>query len=186
MKKSLLMLTALSLTGWLTGCATMSVQECQVADWQTVGYRDGKAGRDLDYLLNHAKACGKASVTPDKTAWEQGRQQGLSVYCTADNAFALGKSGSKLNYVCPTERIPQLQSYNEQGLTIYRLQQAIDSDKQEREKLLEQYQKLRNGDNLDFKTEKEARIYLSELPFNINRLTDRINENQAVLNRLDY
>lgn len=81
MKKSLLMLTALSLTGWLTGCATMSVQECQVADWQMIGYQDGKNGRDLDYILNHNKACGRINIVPNKPQWQQGREQGLKQYC---------------------------------------------------------------------------------------------------------
>lgn len=180
--KFLLLLVA---TLFLSACATLSKQECQTADWQMIGYQDGKNGRDLDYILNHNKACGRINIVPNKPQWQQGREQGLKQYCTADNAFVLGKMGSRLNNVCPNNTA-QLQHYNEKGLTIYRLQQAIDSDKQEREKLLEQYQKLRNGDNLDFKTEKEARIYLSELPFKINRLTNQISENQAMLNRLGY
>lgn len=186
MKNCLLIIGIMLGTLGVTGCATMSVAECQVADWESVGYKDGKAGQDKDYLLRHAKACGKGNITPNKQAWEQGRQQGLSVYCTADNAFALGKSGSKLNYVCPTERMPQLQSYNESGLKIYRLKNQIDSDTREREKLVEQYKKLRNGENLDFKSEKEARNYMSELPYKINALTNRINENTVLLNRLGY
>lgn len=78
----------------------------------------------------------------------------------------------------------QLQRYNEQGLTIYRLQQAIDSDKQEREKLIEQYKKLRNGSNLDFKTERDARHYMAELPYKIDTLTRRIQRNEELLIKL--
>lgn len=168
----------------LSACATLSKQECQTADWQTIGYQDGKHGRDLDYILNHNKACGRINIVPNKTQWQQGREQGLKQYCTADNAFVLGKMGNRLNNVCP--EMAQLQRYNEKGLTIYRLQQAIDSDTREREKLVEQYKKLRNGENLDLKTEKEARNYMSELPYKINALTNRINENTKALTRLGY
>ena len=62
----------------LSGCATLTVEECQQADWQTIGYRDGKAGQDVDYILKHNKACAKSNITPNKVLWEQGRQQGLT------------------------------------------------------------------------------------------------------------
>lgn len=187
MKKSLALYTSLLLLGTgLTGCATMSVEECKVADWQSVGYRDGKAGRDQDYLLNHAKACGKASITPNKIAWEQGRQQGLQQYCTPANAFELGRSGSRINLVCPSAVMSNLQTSNQKGLKLYQLRQDIDSDTREREKLVERYQKLRNGENLDFKTEKEARAYLSELPYKIDTLTRRIKQNTLTLQQLGY
>lgn len=183
MKKVALTATLILASLGLTNCATMSVEECKVANWQSVGYRDGKAGQDMDYLLNHAKACGKASITPDKRAWEAGRQQGLKIYCTADNAFALGKAGSKLNYVCPSDSMAQLQRYNENGLTIYRLKNQINTDTRERDKLIQQYKKLRNGENLDFETEKDARHYMLTLPDKINNLTQRINSNVAYLQK---
>lgn len=79
-----------------------------------------------------------------------------------------------------------LQTSNQKGLQLYQLRQDIDSDTREREKLVEQYQKLRNGENLDFKTEKEARAYLSELPYKIDTLTRRIKQNTLTLQQLGY
>ena len=75
---------------------------------------------------------------------------------------------------------------NDKGLAIYNLKKSIDSDKKERDNLIDQYNKLKEGNNLDFKTEKEARIYLTELPYKINTLTDRINQNVRLLQQLSY
>ena len=41
-----------------------------------------------------------------------------------------------------------------------------------------------DGDNLEFKTEKEARTYLSELPHKIDTLTQQINQNTQLLKQL--
>lgn len=170
----------------LSGCATLTVEECQQADWQTIGYRDGKAGQDVDYILKHNKACAKSNITPNKVLWEQGRQQGLTQYCTADNALSLGRSGYRINAVCPSHIAPSLKAMNDKGLAIYNLKKSIDSDKKERDNLIDQYNKLKEGNNLDFKTEKEARIYLTELPYKINMLTDRIHQNVRLLQQLSY
>ncbi len=72
------------------------------------------------------------------------------------------------------------------GLTIYTLQRQVDNDTREREKLAKQYKKLLNGDNLDFKKEKDARAYLSKLPYKVNALTQRIDQNTVILNKLGY
>ena len=186
MKKTSIITLISFAIAYLTGCATMSVEECKIADWESVGYKDGKAGQDKDYLLKHQKSCAKADIAPNKQAWETGRQQGLMQYCTADNAFALGKAGSHLNPVCPSQSLSQLQAANENGLMIYRLQRQIKTDIEQRDKLLTDYKKLRNGENLDFKNEKDARSYLSELPYKINNLTQRINQNTAILTKLGY
>ncbi|MGL5252671.1 MAG: DUF2799 domain-containing protein [Moraxella sp.] len=169
---------------WLSGCATMSLQECQTADWQMIGYRDGKAGQDKDYVLNHNKACRKANIAPNKLAWEQGRQQGLTQYCTATNAYNLGRSGYRINAVCPIDQRLALQNSNEQGLKIHQLSKRVEADKAERDKLNNQYKKMLDGDNLEFKTEKEARTYLSELPHKIDTLTQQINQNTQLLKQL--
>ena len=99
----------------LSGCATLSVAECEQGDWQTIGYRDGKAGRDRDFVLKHHKACAKSHITPNNALWEQGRQQGLKQYCTPANALSLGRSGSRINAVCPSDIAPTLNAMNEQG-----------------------------------------------------------------------
>ncbi len=75
----------------LSGCATLSKEECMVGDWQAIGYNDGVAGYHSERLASHAKACAKASIAPDYQAWERGRQLGLKQYCTTTSAYNVGK-----------------------------------------------------------------------------------------------
>lgn len=58
----------------LSSCATLSVEECMVGDWQAIGYNDGVAGYPPSRLAAHSKACAKANVTADYKSWEHGRQ----------------------------------------------------------------------------------------------------------------
>lgn len=182
------LITALMVSSALSliGCATLSKQECQLADWQAIGERDGMQGRAMDYLQNHAKACAKINIVPDKALWEQGRQQGLKRYCTSSNAYNIGIAGQSLNLVCPPEQLATLQQANQRGLRVYDTRRQLDHDRTERDKLIEQYKKLRNGSNLDFKTERDARHYMAELPYKIDTLTRRIQQNEAILRELGF
>lgn len=49
-----LSVTALSSIYLLSGCATLSKEECMVGDWQTIGYNDGVAGYHSERLTSHA------------------------------------------------------------------------------------------------------------------------------------
>lgn len=179
MKRVILGIMASSLM--VAGCATMSKAECQVADWYQVGAKDGSNGHDWSRLASHAKACAKVGITPDRDVWEQGRQAGLQSYCTTANAYRLGRSGSRLNSVCPSELLDVLTRANNYGYNMNRLESQIEKDRKELTKLREQLKKLQEGDNLEFKSEKEARAYMVGLPAKINALVDKIIEDERVL-----
>ncbi len=95
MNRSLIkLLAALALLGTLSGCASISKNECLSADWEDVGVRDGANGRPEEYLIQHAKACSKVSVVPDRGAWQHGRERGLERYCVVRNAYQSGEYGN--------------------------------------------------------------------------------------------
>ena len=169
----------------LSSCATLSKQECMVGDWQAIGYNDGVSGYQSDRLAAHAKACAKASIAPDYQAWERGRQLGLKQYCMTDNAYNLGRRGSKLNNVCPVAMVSTLQHANQRGLDYYTLDRQLDDDK----RLLEDYQKefdqLRSGEMLDFDNEKEARRRLLSLADELRQTRHRIDMTQRKLDALE-
>ena len=175
----------------LSGCATLSKSECQVANWQAIGYTDGTQGRYPDYVMQHAKACGKIDILPDTKAWESGRQKGLTQYCTPANAYQLGTKGKTLNAVCPTHQLSTLTAAHEQGQDIYHTKKEIEKIKQQisehqsaLNKLLDDYKKLGNGDNLHFNTEKEARQYMMRIPNEIRQLQHKISIQQNTLEQL--
>ncbi|MCU7805303.1 MAG: DUF2799 domain-containing protein [Candidatus Thiodiazotropha sp. (ex Lucinoma borealis)] len=121
----------------LSGCASMDKEECQIADWQTIGYEDGAKGRALSYLGNHRKACSDYGISPDMEHYEQGRLAGLHEYCTPSNGFELGKSGQKFNTVCKPPLAEDFKLAWSQGFEVHdALSQLRNS-----ERTLKQYQK---------------------------------------------
>ncbi len=87
----------------VASCQTMSIEECQVADWQNVGRQDAEAGRTRDYFDQHLKSCERSSVTPDQTTWMTGYQEGLVEYCTPQNGLTEGQAGRTYDNICPPE-----------------------------------------------------------------------------------
>lgn len=120
-------LGAIGAIGLLAGCASLSEDECRAGDWREIGQRDGQQGRTADRFADHVEACGEYGVRPDRALWDRGRQQGLTAYCTADNAFREGRSGNSLSPVCPSAELASLRRANERGLALHRLEQEIDS-----------------------------------------------------------
>ena len=84
----------------VAGCATMSENECALADWHSVGYEDGAAGRAATYLGERRKACAEHGITPDTEAWRDGRDAGLEEYCVGGNGYRLGRGNSSYGGVC--------------------------------------------------------------------------------------
>lgn len=97
----LLLLGATALA--LTGCASMDIAECQTADWETIGYQDGAAGRPSDSISRHRKACAKHGVTPILASYIEGWHGGVEHYCTPQNGFNAGASGRHYAGVCPAD-----------------------------------------------------------------------------------
>ena len=110
----------------LAGCATLSEDECKVADWEAIGFADGASGRSGDFILNHAKACNEFGVLPIRAPWEKGRQAGLELYCTPERAYSEGRNGRRLRAVCPSEDLRILRIENERGLTWFEIEQDIE------------------------------------------------------------
>ena len=169
----------------LSACATLSKQECMVGDWQVIGYNDGVAGYAADRLASHTKACAKVSITPNYQLWERGRQLGLKQYCTVTSAYNVGRRGRKLNNVCPITMVNTLQIANQQGLDYYTLDSQLDKDKRLLEARELEFDKLKDGEMLDFETEKEARARLISLPTELRDINRRINNTQKKLNALN-
>lgn len=91
---------AIALTLLLASCATMSPEECQLANWRDMGQRDGQRGEPLSLLGRRAEDCAKVNVDIDQQAYQQGRELGLRSYCRLDNAVPLGLSGATYAGVC--------------------------------------------------------------------------------------
>jgi len=84
----------------LSGCASMSSEECANSDWVAVGYEDGSRGLTTDKFGSRRKACAKHGMTADFQAYQQGRAEGLVEFCQPSRGYNLGVSGGTYHGVC--------------------------------------------------------------------------------------
>ncbi len=111
----------------LTGCATMSVDECATADWRVLGFTDGSRGETLARTERRANDCAAHDHIIDRVAYDGGRHAGLSQYCTSATAYTLGESGRTYNGVCGEHNEGAfLDSYN-RGFELFTFTSAVSS-----------------------------------------------------------
>ena len=119
--------TLSSLTLIFSACSTMNKNECLNADWRTIGYSDGARGYKASRIGQHQSACAEYAVRPDLNAYNSGREQGLSQFCTARTGYNRGLRGYGYNGVCARHNEGAfLEAYN-YGVTIYKATQRLQT-----------------------------------------------------------
>lgn len=119
MKRALIPLALLTL---LSGCASMSPDECKTANWYKVGYQDGRDGNDPNVINSYTEDCGEAGVTPDRAKWKEGFDKGTIQYCSPDNGYTVGIEGKEYYGVCSSKEF--IENY-QLGHQEYQRQQRI-------------------------------------------------------------
>ena len=111
----------------LSGCATMSVDECAMADWHTLGFEDGSRGETLARAEKRENDCTKHGYAMERPAYERGRHEGLGLYCTPEIGYRLGESGRAYTGVCADhDEGAFLAGYN-RGLELFAFSSAVAS-----------------------------------------------------------
>jgi hypothetical protein len=77
----------------LSGCASMSVEDCATADWRALGFGDGAKGETLARTERRSTECAAHGYEIDRTTYDDGRHAGLGQYCTTDTGYSLGQAG---------------------------------------------------------------------------------------------
>jgi hypothetical protein len=110
----------------ISGCATgLSKEECQTANWQTIGYEDGVQGRPEARISAHRKACAEYGVALQLEAYRSGWEEGIARYCQPGNGYHQGRTGRKYAGVCPqSHEAAFLQAYHD-GRSLYELEADI-------------------------------------------------------------
>ena len=103
----------------------MSAAQCMAGDWSGQGYSDGQQGLTMSRLDDHAKACAEHGVTPDASAYADGRRQGLVHYCTPGKGFEVGRSGSGYAGVCPSDLEADFMYGYRDGQVVHEVEQAL-------------------------------------------------------------
>jgi len=170
----------------LDGCATLSENECLIADWRALGYTDGSRGAPATRFDQYRQDCAEYGVTPDLEAWRAGRTEGLELFCRVDRAYSLGRSGSPLPPVCPEDRLTALTDAWSQGQAwraLSREVDAIEDEIEDVERALEQEADL--PEDADREARETARIRRRALFNELDRLGYELERAQAELQRLE-
>ena len=110
----------------VTGCASLSESQCVAGDWETVGYRDGLAGRQSTQLLSHQNACVKHGAVPDREAYLAGWEDGVRQHCQPGNGFNSGEAGRSYPNVCPDDLQDAYYVAYQEGRRLYLAKTEID------------------------------------------------------------
>lgn len=86
----------------LSGCATVSEEDCYIADWRALGERDGALGHRPDRVDRHESACRKYSVSVNRDEYLSGYNSGIASFCIPSNGYRQAKSKYQYNDVCPS------------------------------------------------------------------------------------
>jgi len=138
----------------LVSCATMSPEECKVADWREVGQRDGVNGQALTHLQSRVEDCAKVGVSVNAQAYRAGRDLGLRSYCRLENAIPLGLNGGYYAGVCPPAIDGLFQQRFQMARSVHDLRNEVSSLDDRIESL---ERRLRETNHEEEKRLKEAR-----------------------------
>lgn len=87
----------------ISGCATLSHEECLRGDWYQVGVQDGQQGHAFSRIDDHRRACRETPAIIDESAYRAGRDIGLLSYCTPVSGYRVGQRGNAAPNACPVE-----------------------------------------------------------------------------------
>jgi hypothetical protein len=89
----------------LSGCATLSRDECRQGDWASIGQRDGATGYPPSRIQQHAEACSSFGITHNAAAYKAGWDRGIVLYCTPENGFETGRKNESYHGLCPANLV---------------------------------------------------------------------------------
>ena len=164
----------------LSGCATMSPEECLQANWEEVGYNDGAAGYPASRSAEHREACAETGVQVDFELYRHGYSLGLPYYCTRETGFETADHGGEYATQCDSDGFPEYASGYSEGLDVFalknerrELERRIDDKTAQADALLSQIGQLRvtrDDDTLSNDARREAGYQVTQLESLYRRL----------------
>lgn len=153
----------------LSGCASLSKQECQQGNWEIIGHHDGANGKAYQYLNQHSKACGKYGITPDANAYQRGRLAGLKSYCIESKGYQVGKNAQEFNEVCSGQARTNFITGYQRGLE----QALLDIDAEMGEKNSDLVNKALEVSRLKGQTDESLTKRLKSLESDLKSLQEK-------------
>lgn len=155
MKKALgTSLLALVAAATLSSCATMTPDECRLANWHEIGTRDGVEGKTLAKFTARKESCAEANVAVNAGAYMAGREIGLKSFCRLESAAPLGASGNSYEGVCPPLLDGEFRRRFQIGRAVFERRNEVARID---DRIGSQEKKLRESDHDEDKALKDAR-----------------------------
>jgi hypothetical protein len=164
----------------LTGCATLSREDCERGDWQGVGLEDGRAGEPAGRYEEHVKACSEFGIRVDKRRYLEGRSQGLIDYCHIENAFQTGLNGHEYQHVCPASIDDLFYRYNNAAYEVYRTRSELNSVEYQIRSKEDELQKKDLSDD----KRRTIRSDIRDLDYKRGRVRDDLRFKEHALDRM--
>jgi len=117
----------------VSGCATISKEDCHIGAWAEYGYEDGLKGKSSDRVADYAKKCAKYNVQPDMQTYLESYERGIEKYCTFERGYERGESGSSYNQACSGPLAAEFAPGYEEGRVVYEI-------RREHERLISDYE----------------------------------------------
>ena len=111
----------------LSGCSTMSKEECKLADWYLKGVDDATQGYALDRVVEHGKACAKINVVPNMKDYREGHAKGARLYCVPEKGYSEGRRGAAYHGICPAESEGRFLRAYKDGQELYSIQRNMNN-----------------------------------------------------------
>lgn len=159
------------------GCATMTPEECAVADWELLGERDGRSGQPPEYFARRAGDCAEAGYEADQAAWRRGWDRGIADFCTPDTGFRKGLEGNGYDHVCPGYLEDRFLDGFETGIAIHDAQARVEQTASEVESAEERLREMRDGEDASRRAIENERDRLKSL-------RERLRKQELELERL--
>jgi len=119
MKNSIGILSIIAVMLMVSGCASVSKEDCLVTDWYEIGRMDGRQGKPRTAFQGRAKACLEHGINADRQAYYKGHDQGMRYYCTEQKGFELGQKGLPYHSVCPLHLEPDFRAGYDKGMQLF-------------------------------------------------------------------
>ncbi|MBT3980385.1 MAG: DUF2799 domain-containing protein [Bacteriovoracaceae bacterium] len=84
----------------ISGCSSISKEECQTTDWFLKGQELGSLGKSSSRAKKNMKVCQEKGVSPNLAQFRKGYEEGLADHCSYDNGKILGESGKSSSLFC--------------------------------------------------------------------------------------
>lgn len=105
----------------LTGCETISEDDCKIGAWSEYGYDDGLNGRPSDRISDYAKRCQEFGVKPDMEVYLDGYNLGIKKYCTYEQGYERGENGESYNQACSGPLAVDFAPGYDEGRAVYEI-----------------------------------------------------------------